>query len=353
MKLGGGSNMCGALKRSWTPLWIVFALGCGSDPGSDPPNGFLDVTGTVVDFETGMPVAGAVTVSTTALQPAPMIDVVGAAFTISNIPENSTFQLLATAPAHRATYSPPIEITTIPLDNVKGYAVGELFLNTLASGFGVTPSPGNGMLLVQLTDATGPKAGIAGSNLLLFNAGTPNGPHFLDANLAPSTATSTSSSGWAVFFDVTPGLISLGQAATATVALDMPSAIVDTATVTIGRVNVGSGPPPPLPTNVSFSQSILPIFQNRGCVNCHSGNGIGKDLGNLTLDGSSNKVYMELTGPEDPLRVQVAMPEKSKVLTMPSAEDPPDAHPNVTFTGPQDPDYLKLLVWIREGAKQN
>ena len=53
------------------------------------------------------------------------------------------------------------------------------------------------------------------------------------------------------------------------------------------------------------------------------------------------------------LRVQVATPEKSLVLTMPSAENPPDSHPNITFTGPEDADYLKLLVWIREGAKNN
>jgi hypothetical protein len=38
---------------------------------------------------------------------------------------------------------------------------------------------------------------------------------------------------------------------------------------------------------------------------------------------------------------------------MPSAENPPDSHPNITFTGPEDADYLKLLVWIREGAKNN
>jgi hypothetical protein len=47
------------------------------------------------------------------------------------------------------------------------------------------------------------------------------------------------------------------------------------------------------------------------------------------------------------------MPEKSLVLTMPSAESPSDPHPNVTFTGPQDPDYIKILVWLREGAKNN
>ena len=104
--------------------------------------------------------------------------------------------------------------------------------------------------------------------------------------------------------------------------------------------------------NVSFSQQIVPIFDNRGCVACHSGNGPGKDLGGLQLDGGVPKVYSELTV-ENPLRVQVATPEKSLVLTMPSAENPPDAHPNVTFTGPTDPDYETILVWIREGAKNN
>ena len=46
-------------------------------------------------------------------------------------------------------------------------------------------------------------------------------------------------------------------------------------------------------------------------------------------------------------------PETSLVLTMPSAESPSDGHPNVTFTGPQDPDYIKILAWLREGAKLN
>jgi hypothetical protein len=52
-------------------------------------------------------------------------------------------------------------------------------------------------------------------------------------------------------------------------------------------------------------------------------------------------------------RVSLMMPKDSLVLTMPSFEDPPDAHPNVTFAGPGDPDYLTLLGWITEGALQN
>ena len=108
----------------------------------------------------------------------------------------------------------------------------------------------------------------------------------------------------------------------------------------------------PLPTNVSFATQVVPIFNSRGCVACHSGNGPGKDLGGLQLDGGDPKIYSELRT-ENPLRVQLAMPEKSLLLTMPSAEQPPDNHPVVAFTTPEDPDYLKLLVWIREGAKDN
>ena len=112
-----------------------------------------------------------------------------------------------------------------------------------------------------------------------------------------------------------------------------------------------------LPTNVSFATQVTPIFTKRGCVNCHSANGIGKDLGGLTLNGGTPKVYSELTAEISPnfamTRVNKANPEKSLVLTMPSAETPPDPHPNVTFTGPTDPDFLTILVWIKEGAKNN
>jgi hypothetical protein len=55
--------------------------------------------------------------------------------------------------------------------------------------------------------------------------------------------------------------------------------------------------------------------------------------------------------PAYPMRVDLADPAKSWVLTMPSYENPPDAHPNVIFTGPQDRDYVTILTWIREGAR--
>jgi len=101
----------------------------------------------------------------------------------------------------------------------------------------------------------------------------------------------------------------------------------------------------------------VPIFTMRGCENCHSGNSVGADLGDLTLNGSANLIHKELTVEISPThaktRVDLAMPEASLVLTMPSLEAPPDAHPNVTFQSPSDPDYLILLAWITEGALEN
>ena len=340
-----------AMSMALATIWV----GCSISPGTQPPlGGSLSVTGNVVDFQTGTAVSGNATVSTSALTPAPKITVQGAAFTIDEIPENSTFQLLASVPpTYHATYSPATQVLAESLTDVKAYTVSETFLASLATGFNVTPSAAKGIVLLRLINAAGsPKAGVAGSNIVIANAGSSNGPHFLDANLAASTVTATSSSGWVVFFEVPPGAVSLGTALNATATLEMATSPIAAAVVTIANVIVTDGAPPALPTNVSFTNEILPVFQTRGCASCHSGNGAGRDLGGLTLDGGANLVYRELVT-ETADRVVLAKPETSKVLTMPSYESPPDGHPNVTFTGPQDKDYLKLLVWIREGAKQN
>ncbi|HEX5058100.1 MAG TPA: hypothetical protein VFV99_02015 [Kofleriaceae bacterium] len=326
-----------------------------SNSSSDVLGGSLTVTGTVHDFESGAQVMGAASVSTTALSPTPKVTVEGAAFTIDGVPENSAFQVLASVPtSHRPTYSQVIEVVSDDVDGVSVKTVSEQFLGTLATGFGVTPSAAKGVLLLHLVDGAGAgKAGVAAANLVLANAAGATGPKFLDANMAPApAATASTSSGWAVFFEVPPGTIALGQAATATVTLEMASSPVGSGAVTIADVKVTDGAPPATPTNVSFSQQVFPIFTNRGCVACHTGSGPGKDLGGLMLDGGSNLAYKELTV-ENPLRANTATPEKSLMLTMPSAESPPDGHPNVTFTGPSDPDYIKILVWIREGAKSN
>jgi hypothetical protein len=336
-------------------ICLALVLAACSNDGQDVLGGSLTVTGTVHDFQTNELVAGAASVSTTALVPTPKITVEGATFTIDGVPENSAFQILSSVPTtHRPTYSPAIEVIADDLDGVEVKTVSEQYLATLSSGFGVTPSAAKGIMLLKLVDGAGAaKAGIAAANLVLANATGAVGPKFLDAAKLPApNATATTESGWAVFFEVPSGVISLGTAATATVTLAMASSAVGNGAVTIAYVKVTDGAPSPMPTNVSFTQQVFPIFSNRGCVGCHSGGGPGKDLGGLMLDGGASLAYRELTQ-ENPLRANTATPEKSLMLTMPSAESPPDGHPNVTFTGPQDPDYIKILAWLREGAKQN
>ncbi len=340
------------MRTTWVAALAVCA-GCTDNVQSSTPplGGALTVSGTVLDFETSQPIAGNPMVDTAGLNPPPKIVTNGAMFTLSDIPEISAFQVLANEnPDYAPTYSPTILAVHSDVTGAKAYAVKTSFVSTLQTGFGVTPD-GKGILLLHLVGPDGtPKQNVAGANVIVTGA---SAPHFLDATLHPSTATSSSSSGWAVVFGVPEGTAQLGQAANATVTLSMDAEPIAAGTVTIAEVTVTDGAPPALPTNVSFSQQVVPIFTNRGCVACHSGNGPGKALGNLQLDGGVPKVYSELTGPEDPLRVQLAAPEKSLVLTMPSAEYPPDAHPNVTFTSSTDPDYEKILVWIREGAKNN
>jgi hypothetical protein len=330
--------------------------GCTDEDGGTDPGG-LAVSGQVVDFATGEVIAGTASVSTRGLDPAPVVIVDGAAFAMDPIPANSLFHVLSAAPpTHRATYA-GVEVLDASLEGIEVPALAESYLATLSTGFGVSPTAARGVLLARAVDATGqPRAGVSGAAFTVPPGA--RGPFFLDAQLQPApAATATSASGWVVFFELEPGLVGLTAAANAQVTLEMAQSPVAPAAATIARVVVTDGANV-LPTNVSFQTQVRPIFQLRGCEACHSGSGPGRDLGNLTLDGSPQLIYRELVEEEGaltvgPRRIDLQMPEMSQVLTMPSAEDPPDRHPNVTFTGPNDPDYQLLLVWIREGARQN
>jgi len=331
-------------------VFLVLVAAC--DFETAPQGGALRVSGEVVDFETNATITSTASISSSGLNPPPKITTQGATFTIDGIPENSAFQVLASSPpTHRATFSDTIVVTDSDVDDLKVPAVSEALLVELATAFGVTPTAANGVLFVKLVDENGD----AKSNVLAGSVLAPGGvigPKFLALDFsAMPAATASSPSGWAVFFEVPPGVITLGSPLQSPVSLSMPTTAINASTVTIASAVVGGQLV--LPTNVSFKTQIFPIFTARGCVACHTGGGIGKDLGGLHLDGGSNLAYRELIEERPGIRVNLTMPERSLVLTNPSREDPPDAHPNVTWTGPTDPDYLKILVWIREGALDN
>ena len=334
---------------------VVVAIGCGGDDSSTsdggPLGGSLTVTGDVVDFQGGAPVSAGVSVTASGITPPPMIATQGSSFTITQIPENALFQILSSATDYRPTFSEVIEVTTMDVTGVKARIVKSSYIDTIATAFGVTPSAAKGIVLVKLVDAQGnPRSGIAATSLDL--PGATGGPHFLDANgNAAVGAQMSTASGLVVWFDVTPGITEATQSATANLTVSMATSPVAANTVTLANATVVDGAPPAMPTNVSFANMVVPIFTARGCVACHSGNGGGKDLGGLQLDGGVNKVYMECVT-EDPTRVVTATPETSLLLTKPLYESPPN-HQTAIFQNKLDPDYVKIYVWIKEGAKNN
>jgi hypothetical protein len=346
------------------PIYLVtciLAAGCGGggDDGGDDDgaDGALSVGGSVVDFVTGEAIDGSLSISTFGLDPAPSISTSGNEFTLDNVTPHSIFNVLAGAPpSYRATYGDAIEVEESDRAGVEIAAVSEEYLAALVEAFAVDPSASAGVLFAHAVGENG--QGRAGVPAAAFES-PPGaiGPFFLDAELQPAPeATETSASGWVLWFEVPAGVVGLTADAGSGYTMEMATSPVAPAAATVATLRVTDGESA-LPQNVSFSQQVLPIFELRGCQNCHSGSGPGRDLGNLTLDGSSNLIYRELA--EEGAfsvagqRVNLQSPEESLVLTMPSAEDPADPHPNITFTGPLDPDYLTILVWIREGAKQN
>ena len=332
-------------------------IGCTFTEGTvpEPLGGSLTVSGRIVDFKSGAPVAGTATISTSGLHPPPRITTNGTTFTIDVVPEYSVFHVLASVPpTHRATYSPPIEVTNSDRDDVELVALSEQYISELAGTFSFTPSATRGTLMVQLRNSGGqPFAGITAAALsMTANAGQ-RGPYFLDANANPTTGmTATSASGWVVYFDVMPGVVGLEAAAGSGLTVDMPLSPINAGAVTIVRAKVTEGAVV-APTNVSFMNDVFPVFRARGCVGCHEkGNGIGRRLGDLTLNNDANLAYRELVE-ERLTRVVVAAPDSSLLLTRPLREDPADVHPNVTFANTLDPDYQKIRAWIAEGAKPN
>jgi hypothetical protein len=296
--------------------------------------------------------------ATAALVPPPSVNIRGAAFTLDGVPPFSAFYLIAGSPPdHRLTYNAPTAVAGQSLTDVSAYTVADGYLGKLRTAFGVAAQSGAATVLIHVVDGSGnAAAGVPGTAVVIGGAGV-KGPFVLDANLQPTAmATATSASGWLVYFNVPSGTLTLGAGAGYSVsAADTPT-VADAVSLVQATVAKGTTPPAP-PQNVSFQQTVMPIFINRGCYNCHSGNGAGRRLGDLVLDGAPMKIWTALVQTVSPTfnttRVNLTAPEKSLVLTMPSLETPPDAHPTVVFTSSSDPDYQKILVWIKEGAKLN
>lgn len=335
---------------------VAAVAACTFDGSGLEDDGVLRVSGTVRDFATGETIDGVAGVIADGVSPSPPVTIDGGRFQIDGIPPFSVFHILSSSPpGYRPTYNIATEVFDRDLDGIAALVLPETYVAELAAAFEVEAT---GILLGRAIDEAGnPRAGVPATAFEINNAEPLVGPFFLDAERRPAPdLDATSASGWVVFFEVPPGQVAVTAAPGSGFTMLMAASPSAPTVVTLADIVVTDGALV-RPRNISFTADVIPIFDGRGCAACHSGGGSGRDLGDLTLDGSAKLIHGELVEEISPLhlvtRIDRVAAAASLLLTMPSREDPPDAHPNVTFLSPDDPDYLTILVWIEEGALDN
>lgn len=351
-------------------LAISLASACSEDANNNPPPPPPDggpnpidvpsysVTGSVKDFYTGDYIIGNASITVKGLTPPPTVQATGYNFTIEGIPPSSVFYILSSSPPdYTDTYNQAVEVVDANLDNVTAKVLSDTYRTDLATAFGVTPAPGTGILLAKVVDeAYQPLAGVSADIFYVNDAAPAKGPYFLDANKqAAPGLDATSTSGYVIFYDIPAGNVTVSAKAGSNYTLSMAVSPAAGDTVTLAEIKAVQGPIDPPPPEVSFVNDVLPIFEARGCVFCHSGGGGGRQDGNLSLQGGDNLIYTELTQEPSPnydiTRVNLDYPEQSLILTMPDFTL--DNHPNTTFASEDDPDRKTILYWIQQGALQN
>ena len=107
-----------------------------------------------------------------------------------------------------------------------------------------------------------------------------------------------------------------------------------------------AAPPPPaaLPATVSFARDINPIWTTRGCAGCHRGSA------GMNLSGGPKASYAQLFATAS--RVDRETPTNSLLLKKPSLSGVVHGGGRI-FGCTSDPDYQKLLRWIKQGALDN
>lgn len=332
------------------------------------PGDMLRVSGLVVDFQTGDPVLDA-SVTTLGLNPVSEGTLTGPEYLLYSPPYSAFHILAGSEPLYMLTVGAPVQVDGAAIEAVPAETMRRAYISLLAGIFGVTPTPGYGIVFGQAVYEDGrPRSGISGEAFELPDAPTVRGPYFLADDLGPDPeAYQTGDRGYFVLFDVPEGAATFIPGVGGEYYVTGTSPTYRDA-VTIMKVTVEDrapgdplpppgepGDPPPLVEGpIAFVTDIMPLFVRNGCIVCHSAGEEGYDLGGLNLTGDPRGVYDELTveiSPNhDEVRTNPAYPEGSLLLTMPSFEDPPDTHPNAIFLDEYNRDYQLLRTWVEQGA---
>ncbi|MCX5743097.1 MAG: hypothetical protein NT062_11455 [Proteobacteria bacterium] len=270
--------------------------------GDDPAGGSRALRAAPIDFTSGAPIDGDVTVVVEGLAPTRAATVTGGTFVVTGVPDHSIVDLVvAGAGVYRATRS-TVELDAADLD-VAPRVITEAALAQLAADVGVTMTPERGVALLHVATPD-PATDLA------FD-GDAVGPFPLADD-------------WVAYFEVAPGLPLVTASPTASGSFDAQLAIT-AGTVTIAELAV-RGTPEALPAPLRFAEHVVPILDERGCTACHDG---------LAAHAAAY--------------VTLAAPTSSALLAMPSRSNA--GHPNVVFAGPNDLAYRTILQWIAFGAK--
>ena len=340
-----------------------------------PPAATIDVSGKTMDYFTNIALPSA-TYTTDGMTPA-MNGTSGAdgSYKLANVPPASSFYVSVSGDP--ANYYPTRnDAVTVKDVSVMAnlYAVTMNDMKRQYSTVGLTRTTGTGMSIINLVRNNGtPLEGVKPTDITLTDsAGKPvtgfMGPYFFgpngDIQLVATVPVSTTYNGSAraAILDLPPGAYTLnvsylggtgggGGGGGTIMTMTVPIMSAADGVTLVSTANAPAPTAPPGATPLSFATDVYPMLQRaalggQGCANCHNGTALA---GGLAYDGAAGDVYTKIMA--TPNVVVVATPATSMLLSMPLYETPPDLHPNATWLTNLDPAYVKIMLWISQGAK--
>ncbi len=332
------------------------------------PAATIDVSGKTMDYFTNLALPSA-TYTTDGMTPA-MNGTSGAdgSYALVNVPPASSFYVMVSGDP--ANYYPTRnDALTVKDTSVMAnlYAVTMNDMKRQYSTVGLTRTTGTGMSIINLVRNNGtPLEGVKPTDITLTDAAGKavtgfQGPYFFgpngDIQLVATVPVSTTYNGSAraAILDLPPGAYTLNVSYTSgagtIMTMTVPLMSAADGVTLVSTTNAAAPTAPPGATPLSFATDIYPMLQRaalggQGCANCHNGTMLA---GGLAYDGPAATVYTKLMA--TPNVVVVATPATSLLLSMPLYETPPDLHPNATWLTNLDPAYVKIMLWISQGAK--
>ena len=349
-----------------------------SPPDAAPVSENLRVSGTAMDYFTGLPVDGAQLATEGMDPPSSTTSGPDGTYVLDEVLPGSLLYVIGTKTNYRTTRGDMLLVadTDAIADQ---YLVSNADAQRQYANMGLTPAPDTAIAIGNLLRNNGtPLEGVPLADITLvdaLDAPVGLGPYFFGENgdmvdnltLAVSTAFGTPPRARVGFLDVPPGSYTMkvnylaggggggGQEEIRT--FEVPVVVVAAGAALVrtgGQDDDGGGDGGGGGGTPTFTQ-IHQMLQRGGdgglgCANCHTAAGT---MPALQFDLPIADAHAAIIGRLGV--VDLANPALSLLLTKPLYEQPPalQNHPNATFANELDPGYQMILAWITAGALNN